>query len=102
MAFAEDGTVLSVSDGAKGLYDEDELIEISKELLSGGRASGRLGDLSYMVSSKSEYTLVAFIDATVTENSMRMLLRNVLIVGGAAIVVLFVSKSSSSPTRATS
>ena len=89
VAFAEDGTVLSVSDGAKGLYGEDELIEISKELLSGGSASGRLGDLSYMVSSKSEYTLVAFIDATVTENSMRMLLRNVLIVGGAAIVVLF-------------
>ena len=83
VAFSEDGTVLSVNDGAKGLYSEDELISIARELLAKNKTAGRL------VSSKPGYTLVAFIDDTVTESSMRTLLHNVLIIGGASIVILF-------------
>ena len=89
VAFSEDGTALSVNDGANGLYSEDELITIARDLISGNKAAGRLDNLSYMISSKPGYTLVSFIDDTVTESSMRTLLHNVLIVGGAAIVVLF-------------
>ena len=86
---AEDGSVLAVDNGEKALYEEEELIRIAKELLSGGRSSGRTGNLSYIVSRKSDCTLVAFLDDTVTQSSMSMLLHNVLLVGGAAIVVLF-------------
>ena len=89
VAFSEDGTVLSVNDGAKGLYSEDELISIGRELLAKGKTAGRLDNLSYRISSKPGYTLVAFIDDTVTENSMRALVHNVLIIGGASIVILF-------------
>ena len=89
IALAKDGTVLAVNNGAKGLYGEEELIETARNLLSGNKFSGRLGNLSYMISSRTEYTLVAFIDNTVTESGMRMLLRNVLTIGGAAIVILF-------------
>ena len=89
VAFSEDGTVLSVNDGAKGLYSEDELISIGRELLAKGKTEGRLDNLSYRISSKPGYTLVAFIDDTVTESSMRALLHNVLIIGGASIVILF-------------
>ncbi len=89
VAFSEDGTALSVNDGAKGLYSEDELISIARDLLSKNKSAGRLDNLSYRISSKPGYTLVAFIDDTVTESSMRTLLHNVLIVGGTAIVVLY-------------
>ena len=41
------------------------------------------------MTAKNGYTLVAFMDDTVTESRMNMMLRNVLIIGGAAIVVLF-------------
>ncbi len=88
-AFLEDGTALSVNDGANGLYSEDELISIARDLLEKNKTAGRLDNLSYMIRSKPGYTLVAFIDDTVTESSMRMLLHNVLIIGGVAIVILF-------------
>ena len=89
VAFSEDDTVLAVDNGAKGLYGEDELVEIARNLLEKGKKSGRLDNLSYLISSRTGYTLVAFIDNTVTDGSMKMLLRNVLIVGGTAIVMLY-------------
>ena len=89
VAFSENDTVLSVNDGANGLYSEDELISIARELLAKSKTAGRLDNLSYQISSKPGYTLVAFIDDTVTESSMRTLLHNVLIIGGASIVILF-------------
>ena len=89
VALSEDGTVLAVDNGVRGLYDEDKLVEIARKLLEEDRASGRFDNMSYMISVRSGYTLVAFIDNTIIDASMKMLLRNVLIVGGAAIVVLF-------------
>lgn len=89
VALSEDGTVLAVDNGTSGLYDEDKLVEIARKLLEEDRASGRFDNMSYMISVRSGYTLVAFIDNTIIDASMKMLLRNVLIVGGAAIVVLF-------------
>ncbi len=89
VAFSEDGTALSVNDGDKGLYSEDELVSIARDLLTEKKTAGRLDNLSYRISGKQGYTLVAFIDDTVTESSMRMLLHNVLVIGGASIVVLF-------------
>ncbi len=89
VALDDDGTVLAVKKDAKGLYGEDELIEIAKDLLAEGKLSGRMDNLSYLISSKNEYTLVAFIDNTVTSSSMRVLMHNVLIIGGAAIIAMF-------------
>ena len=89
VALAEDGSVLAVDNGEKALYEEEELIRIARQLLAEGRSSGRTGSLSYIISSRPDCTLVAFMDDTVTETRMNMLLRNVLIIGGAAIVVLF-------------
>ena len=89
VALAEDGTVLAVNSGVRGLYEEEELIEIARDLLSQERPEGRIGSLSYLVSSKDGYTLVAFIDNTVTTGSMKMLLRNVLVFGGASIIAMF-------------
>ena len=89
VAFAEDRSVLAVYTGERTIYGEEELLEAAEELLSEGKPSGRTGNLSYMISGKPGYTLVAFIDDTVTESSMKTLLHNVLIIGGASIVILF-------------
>ena len=89
VAFADDGSVLAVDNGEKKIYSEEELESIAKEILSKERSSGRSDDLSYIVSRRSGYTLVAFMDITVTESSLSMLLHNILIIGGAALVLLF-------------
>ena len=89
VALAGDHTILAVDNGERTVYGDDELVRIAEELLSEGKTSGRKGTLFYMISTRPDYTLVAFLDNTVTESSIRTLLHNVLIVGGIAIVFLF-------------
>lgn len=89
VAFSRDGEVLQVEDGEKDVYTEEELVDIATDVLSGDRQSGRKGNLVYLVSRRPGYTLVAMLDNTMAESSMDMLVRNFLIVGGSALVVLF-------------
>ena len=89
VAIAEDGSVLSVDNAGRDIYSSEELVRIADSVLSGGKRSGRTGSLSYAVSKRDGYTLVALMDNTVSEGGLRTLLRNVLTVGGAAIAVLF-------------
>ncbi len=88
-AFSDDGSVLSVDLGGRDIYSEEELTSLAKKLLSGTKQSGRSGNLTYSVVRKDDFTLVAFIDNTVSESSLRTLLRNILIVGSIALVILF-------------
>lgn len=89
VTFGDEGAVLAVDNGDREVYSEDELIEIAREILAGKESSGRKGNLSFIVSRRSEDTLVAFMDNTVSESGLHTLLRNVLIIGGAAVIVLF-------------
>ena len=89
VAFGENDTVIAVDNGEKEVYSEEELIRIAKEILAGNNASGRSGSLSYIAERRPDYTLVAFMDNTVSESGLNTLFRNVLIIGGAAILVMF-------------
>lgn len=89
VAIDENGNILAVHNDTKGIYGEGKLIRIARDLLKEGKSAGRLDNLSFLVSGKNGYTLVAFIDNTVTSNSMRVLMHNVLIIGGAAIIAMF-------------
>ena len=89
VAFGENSTVIAVDNGERGIYSEEELIRIAKEILAGGTSSGRSGSLTYIVEIRPEYTLVAFMDNTVSESGLNTLLRNVLIIGCASILVMF-------------
>ena len=89
VAFSEDNIVLAVNNGDNSVYTEEDLIKIATEVLQESKSSGRVGNLSYKICQKEGYFLVAFKDDTVAENSLSMLLKNILIVGGAAIIVLF-------------
>ena len=89
VAFGSDDSVLAVDNGEKEVYSEEELTGIAREILAGNRDSGRTGSLTYIVSRRPDYTLVAFMDNTVSESGLNTLLRNVLIIGGTAIIVMF-------------
>lgn len=89
VAISEDNAVLSVEDGDRELYSREELIELAEEVLSRRQTIGSIQKLSYMVSQREGYTLIAFMDTTVSESGLNTLLRTVLIVGGIAIVFLF-------------
>ena len=90
VAVASDGTVLAVDNGEKDIYSEDDLISLAEDILAKGSSSGKTDDhLSYLVTEKAGYRLVAFMDDRVTESSLQTVKRNILIVGSIAIVVLF-------------
>ncbi len=92
VALTDDQTVLAIDDGEMDIYSEDELVAIAKDILAGGKSSGSREKLIYITAPKPGYTLVAFVDRTLYQSSMNTLERNVLIVGGAAILILlFVS-----------
>ena len=89
VVFGESDTIIAVDNGEKEVYSDEELIGIAKEILAGNTVSGRIGALTYIVDHRPEYTLVALMDNTVSEGSLNTLLHNVLIIGSAAILVMF-------------
>ena len=89
VTFSADGTVLSIFDGEKTVSSNDNLTELARQILNEGNSSGRTGNLSYVVTQKDGYTLVAFMDNTVSEAGLQTMMRNALLVGGASLVVMF-------------
>ncbi len=89
VTFSADGTVLSVFDGEKTVSSDDNLIELARQILSEEASTGRTGNLSYVVMKKDGYTLVAFLDNTISEAGLQTMMQNALLVGGASLVVMF-------------
>ena len=89
VVFGDNETVIAVDNGEKEVYSEEELIGIAREILTGNNTSGRSGALTYIVEHRPDYTLVAFMDNTVSESGLRTLLHNVLIIGSTAILLMF-------------
>lgn len=83
----ENGGV-TVDNGNSSVMSDEELVEAAKEAAASGKKSGKVSGLMFMVEERDGYTVVAFMDNTVTDNNMRTLLRNMLIAGGASIVVI--------------
>lgn len=89
VALAEDGSVLAVDNAGKDVYSEDDLIRIANQIAGGSRRTGMTDTLTFTVLSRDGYTLVAFMDNTVSEGGLKTLVHNVLTFGALAIAVLF-------------
>ena len=89
VAISNNGSVLAVDNGNKELYNNDKLTQIAKRILDEKKLSGITSNLSYVVKDKNGYTLVAFMDNTVSEAGLRTMLRYVLIVGFTSIIGMF-------------
>ena len=83
------GEVLSVDSGRNDSIDGDELVAAAHEAAASGKETGRTGRFLFIVEKRGDGTFVAFIDSSVTDDSLTTLLRYELIVGGAALVLIF-------------
>ena len=83
------GNVVSVDSGRNDGLSEDELVAAARDALDTGKMTGRTGRFIFSIEKRRTETVVAFIDSTVTDESLTTLLKYELIVGGAALIVVF-------------
>ena len=89
VVLSKEGGILRIENDEKSIYSDEDLAEIAASVLESGRSSGKTGSLLYCMDERPGYTLAAFLDITVTESNLSILLHNVLIAGGLAMVLLF-------------
>lgn len=89
VAIADTGETIAVDTGKEGLYEEATLKEYAAGILESDRVNGVKNNLLYLKEEKSGYTLVAFMDNTVIQESMTTLFRYTLVFGSIALLVLF-------------
>lgn len=90
VAISDEGEILRVdNEEGTGGYSDDELTTLAQALLAGGKTSGIQWNLVYLVSNKEDYTLVAFMDNTIMQESMTTLFRYTFIYGAVALLLFF-------------
>ena len=89
VALSDEGKVLAVDNEGRDAYQEEELVQIARKISSQDQRSGSMGNITYIVEDKEGYTLVAFMDNTVSEAGLKTMLRYVFLVGGLAILAMF-------------
>ena len=90
VAYSADGEALSVNNGNNALQSQETLLELAESILSGGKTSGMTGNMAYLVEKRDAYTLVAMLDATISNNNQAILIRQMMIIGSLALAVLVV------------
>ncbi|MBQ9551547.1 MAG: HAMP domain-containing histidine kinase [Clostridia bacterium] len=90
VAYSDTGEVLSVNNGNNALQSQETLLAIAGSILSSGKTSGMTGSMAYLVEKRNAYTLVAMLDATISNNNQAILIRQMMIVGSLALAVLVV------------
>lgn len=89
VAVAADGQILATDIGDREVYDEATLEKYAEDILRSSKVNGTKGSLAYLVAQKNGYTLVAFMDNTVMQESMTTLFRYTLVFGAAALAAMF-------------
>ncbi|MCR4615419.1 MAG: HAMP domain-containing histidine kinase [Clostridiales bacterium] len=89
-AYSKDGELISVNRGNGSIYSEDDILEIADSAMNSGKQSGSRGSIYYLVYDKGDYTLVAMIDSTIDNSNQAMLIKEMLIIGSAALIILFI------------
>ena len=89
VALSDEGKVLAVDNEGRDAYQEEELVQIARKISSQDQRSGSMGNITYIVEDKEGYTLVAFMDNTVSEAGLKTMLRYVFLVGGLASFAMF-------------
>ena len=90
VAFSGDGEVLAVNSGNEFLQSEENLKETALSILKRGKCTGKYGSMMYLVDERDGYTLVAMIDGTINDSNQSVLIRQMLIIGSAATIILLV------------
>ncbi len=88
VSIAHDGTILYVDTGRLGGYRAEELVEMAKALPRNAGKLGTMGDLLYQVESREAYTLIAFMDLTSANRSLKIQFY-VLVLVSLSYLILF-------------
>ncbi len=89
VAVSDSGEILATDNSDREIYEDTELEKYALEIIAGKKATGVKENLIYLTASKDGYTLVAFMDNTIMQESMTTLFRYTLVFGSAAIIALF-------------
>lgn len=89
VAISYDGDVLEIKNEPPTVHTDDDLLNLAKEIINGTQSTGTENNLAFYKSDKGGYTLVAFMDNTVINESAMTLFRYTLIFGGVALVLFF-------------
>ncbi len=91
-AVSETGELLALDTGRTGLYSGEEIETAARRLLDLGKKSGYYESFLYLVSEKNGYTLVSFMDNTLSSSSARTFLRYTLL--GSAIAFILITAAA--------
>ncbi len=89
VAVSDTGEVLEVKNDRPAVHSNSELQKTAQDIINGGREYGTENNLAFYKTEKDGYTLVAFMDNTVVNESATTLFRYTLIIGGVALVIFF-------------
>jgi len=89
VAVSHDGDILEIKNEPPTVYTDDELKNLAQRIIKDGRNNGTENNLVFYKAEKGGYTLVAFMDNTVVNESAITLFRYTLIFGGVALVLFF-------------
>lgn len=67
------GLLLASDTGSGSVYTEEGLADYAARILNSGKISGTQGSMLFLVREKDGYTLVAFMDNTIIQESMTAL-----------------------------
>lgn len=81
--------VTSIDNNDGILYSDEQLAGFASSIIDKEKIDGTYGNLIYRVASEKEYTLVAFMDNTIVEESTTALFKYTLLFGGCAFIVIF-------------
>lgn len=88
VAIGRDGSILA-TDNARKIYTDEELNEIALQVCREKKNWGTIGSLIFYQADKGGYTLVAFMDNSIMQNSISTLFKYTLVCGSVTIVLLF-------------
>ncbi len=88
VAYGEDGSVIAVDAGVNGIYGKEDILALAERISDTGKGEGRIDQMLYRVEPRKGYTLVAFMDTTLTDDNFTVILVNTLVAGLAAMLLL--------------
>lgn len=89
VAISYDGEILEIKNEPPTVHSDDDLKKLAQSVIKGNERYGTDNNLAFYKTDKGGYTLVAFMDNTVVNESALTLFRYTLIFGGVALVIFF-------------
>ncbi len=89
VAVSYDGDILEIKNEPPTVYSDEDLEKLAQRIIKSGRTGGTEDNLAFYKTDKGGYTLVAFMDNTVINESAMTLFRYTLIFGGFALALFF-------------